>query len=126
VNGGRTFTTMFLMNFPPNKPVELPTLIHELTHVWQGINVGPIYEIEALEAQLSAAGYNYGFTNDSAGWTNGEGGEAALTTANGNFNAFNREQQAMIIQHYYVRRFGSNPPLEYTEWQPYANLVYAA
>ena len=48
----------------------------------------------------------------------------------------NREQQAMIIQHYYVRKYGpaTNPDgvtgtvgaAEYTEWQPYANIVHNA
>jgi hypothetical protein len=130
INGGRALTAMYVLNFPPGtKNPDLPTLIHELTHVWQGVQIGPLYMINALEAQLSKAGYNYGFvngTNGGPGWENGQGGEQALNNAKGNFGAFNAEQQAMIIQHYYVRRYVKSPPLDFTAWQPYANLVHTA
>jgi len=88
--------------------------------VWQGQQEGPIYMVEALEAQMSTAGYNYGFTNS----TNGDGAEGALTAAGGNFDAFNREQQAEIIQHYYVRKY-ETPVHDYAAWQPYADVVHA-
>jgi hypothetical protein len=75
--------------------------------------------VEALEAQMSKAGYNYGYTNDF----DGEGAQQALVNAKGNFNSFNREQQAMIIQHYWVRRYSEQK--EYAEWQPYADIVHS-
>ena len=52
---------------------------------------------------------------------------AALAKAGGNLSAFNPEQQAMIIQHYYVRRYVENMPA--AAWQPwltYAEHVYTA
>jgi hypothetical protein len=130
INGGRALTAMYVLNFPSGKVPDMSTLIHELTHVWQGVQIGPLYMIEAIEAQLSKAGYNYGFVdgpgNSGPGWDHGQGGEAALNAANGNFKAFNAEQQAMIIQHYYDRLYVQNPSLDVTAWQPYANLVKAA
>jgi hypothetical protein len=129
INGGRALTAMYVLNFPSGTVPDMSTLIHELTHVWQGVQIGPLYMIDAIEAQLSKAGYNYGFDNGShsgPGWVYGKGGETALNAANGNFKAFNAEQQAMIIQHYYNRRWVQSPPLDATAWEPYAKLVYAA
>lgn len=117
----RPFTTMYLINVASQAKMKMPTLIHELTHVWQSSVAGPIYMIEALHALSPLGeGYKYGYTNDY----NGDGGEASLDAACGNFDAFNREQQAMIIQHYYVRRY-EKPDSDYTAWQPYADVVYA-
>jgi hypothetical protein len=134
--GPRAFTTMTLINFASWEKVFTDTVMHELTHVWQNFQVGPIYMVEALEAQFSKAGYNYGFQNTQQGWLNGEGAQSALNAAAGNYNSFNREQQAMIIQHYYMRKYGpaTNPDnttntvgaAEYTEWLPYANIVHNA
>jgi len=128
---GRAFTTMTLINFPSWEKLGIDTVMHELTHVWQNFQVGPIYMVEALEAQFSKAGYNYGYTDDQAGFYTGGGAQQALINAKGNYNAFNREQQAMIIQHFYARKNGlpktnDHPafaPQEFTEWQPYADLV---
>jgi len=120
---GRAFTTMTLINFPSWEKLGTDTVVHELTHVWQNFQVGPIYMVEALEAQMSKAGYNYGFTNDAQGWLDGEGAQQALINAKSNYNSFNREQQAMIIQHYWMRRYSENK--EYTEWQPYADIVHS-
>jgi len=119
VNGGRAFTTMFLINFASWTEIKSETLMHELTHVWQGMVAGPIYMVEALEAQAAGEGYNYGYTNDETG----EGAQDRLNAAAGNFSAFNREQQAQIIMHYFVRRY--EKALDYTAWQPYANIVHA-
>ena len=134
INHGRALTAMYVLNFPSSVNVDLPTLIHELTHVWQGVQTGPVYMLGALCAMIKAdittgsdrAAYNYGF-NDATGWTDGAGGEAALSTAHGNLKSFNPEQQAMIVQHYYVRRFVENLPApSYQAWLPYAQQVYAA
>ena len=121
VNGGRAVTTMRLINFASWDTLSPDTLIHELTHVWQGVVDGPIYMVEALEAQLVGEGYNYGY-DDS---TTGEGGQDDLQAASGDLAHFNREQQAQIIMHYWHRKFVSAPPLETTEWQPYADVVHA-
>jgi len=75
--------------------------------------------VEALEAQASGEGYNYGYTDSETG----EGAQDRLNAAAGNFSAFNREQQAQIIMHYFVRRY--EKALDYTAWQPYANIVHA-
>ncbi len=121
VNGGRAITTMKLINFASWDTLDTDTLIHELTHVWQGVVDGPVYMVQALEAQLVGEGYNYGYANDITG----AGGEDDLTAANGNFNAFNREQQAQIIMHFWHRKFDEAPPLDTSDWQPYADVVYA-
>jgi len=134
INGGRALTAMYILNFPPGLPIPMPTLIHELTHVWQGVQTGPLYMLGAICAMIKAdiqtgsdqAAYNYGFDN-ATGWTDGTGGEAALAKAGGNLSAFNPEQQAMIVQHYYVRRYVENMPA--AAWQPwltYAEHVYTA
>jgi hypothetical protein len=119
VNGQRPFTTMFLINFASWADVKIETLMHEMTHVWQGIQTGPLYMVQAIEAQMSSQGYNYGYTDAATG----EGAQDALNAAAGDFSKFNREQQAQIIMHYYVRKFEKS--LDFTAWQPYANLVHA-
>ena len=48
-----------------------------------------------------------------------------LSAGAGNLDSFNREQQAQIIEHYFVRRFFSNPPLDFAAWEPYAQKVRA-
>jgi len=124
LNGGRTFTTMYLINFASWDKITLDTLIHELTHVWQGLQEGPVYMIEALEAQLIGAGYNYGYDNTADGDEYGDGGEDDLVAAGGDFSRFNPEQQAQVIMHYHARKTAT-PPKDVTAWQPYANVVFA-
>jgi hypothetical protein len=135
INGGRALTAMYVLNFPPGVPIQMPTLIHELTHVWQGVQTGPLYMLGAICAMIKAdiqtgsdlSAYNYGFDNNPTGWNDGTGGEAALTKAGGNLSPFNPEQQAMIIQHYYVRRFVEKlPEASWQPWQPYAEHVFTA
>src|SRR5262249_32422736 len=132
-NGGRAFTTMYLINFASWDKLSMPTLVHESTHVWQGVVAGPVYMVEALEAQLMGQGYNYGYTEDANGQDTGEGAQAELQAAGGDFSKFNREQQAQIIMHYYTRKFvphfdPQHQPvtLDVSAWQPYANQVYRA
>jgi hypothetical protein len=119
LNGGRAFTTMYLLNFASWIDVKIDTLIHELTHVWQGVQVGPVYMIQALEAQMSGEGYNYGYTDSE----NGDGGQDDLAVAGGDFGHFNREQQAQIVMHYWARRY--RLLIDYAAWQPYADVVHA-
>ena len=120
LNNQRPFTTMYLINFASWDSLDTPTLIHELCHVWQGVQTGPFYMAHALWSQATIEGqeeYNYGYDNA----TNGEGGQDELNAANGNFNAFNPEQQANIAEHYYVRKFMEG--IEAVAWEPYAALL---
>lgn len=76
-----------------------PTFIHELVHVWQYQQMGSAYITQALRAQRSPAGYNYG------------GVEALRKSveANGKIQDFNLEQQAEIVGDYYCIRAGLRP-----------------
>lgn len=121
------FTTLYLVNVPDwsgskRRRAEISTsvLIHELTHIWQGEQVGPLYMLEALVDQRTEQDYNYGYEDASTG----EGAQGALEAAKGDFSQFNREQQASIIEHYYVRRYEQD--LDCAAWEPYARAVYAA
>jgi hypothetical protein len=109
--------------------VDRPTLIHELTHVWQSVIEGPFYMLEAIHGQMSSEGYNYGYGNNSY---DGEGAQDELNAAGGNFDSFNREQQAQIIEHYFVRRFfdpfrdaARTDARDFAAWEPYAQKVFA-
>ncbi len=123
----RAFVTINLINFDvTDGPIDRPTLIHELTHIWQSRTVGGIYMAEAIIAQTDlGSGYNYGYddfrveeedvitmndrydgtttTYDALGFILGRNGEQALDDANGDFEAFNREQQGQIMMHWFVR-----------------------
>jgi hypothetical protein len=128
INGKRPFTTMYLLNFASWDQVDRPTLIHELTHVWQSLIEGPFYMIEALHGQMTD-GYDYGYGSNTF---DGEGAQDELNAAAGDFNQFNREQQASIIEHYFVRRFfrpfkgpGETNPRDFAAWEPYAQKVFA-
>ncbi|MEY4903000.1 MAG: hypothetical protein RLZZ292_815 [Bacteroidota bacterium] len=70
--------------------------IHELVHIWQYQRLGSVYIAEALAAQRSEAGYNYG-------------GIAALQKAleeGKTLRDFNFEQQGDIVQDYYLITHG--------------------
>lgn len=118
----RAFVTGTLINMRADEGIDMETLVHELTHVWQNFAVGPIYLSEAIHAQGTPEGYNYGYTNEATG----DGAENELQAANGDFEVFNREQQGQIMQHYYRRRFVESPALDTTDWQPYVEVVRAA
>ncbi|MGZ8523272.1 MAG: hypothetical protein ACXWV1_02530, partial [Chitinophagaceae bacterium] len=60
----------------------------------------------------------------------GAGGEAALQAANGNFSAFNPEQQGQIMMHWFVRtqleitdQGGVVVEFDSTDWDPYQQFV---
>ena len=64
----RAFVTGNLINFDAdNAPIERFTLVHEMTHVWQNQNVGPIYMAHAAFSQVTMGdnAYNYGYTSPS-------------------------------------------------------------
>ena len=59
-----------LINFDADDaPFERFTLVHEMTHVWQNQNVGPIYMGHAVFDQIAQgdAAYNYGYDESLAG-----------------------------------------------------------
>lgn len=119
----RAFETGTLINMRADEGITMETLIHELTHVWQNFETGPMYLSEAIHAQVTDPdAYNYGYDDP----TTGDGGEDDLAAAAGDFEVFNREQQGQIMEHFYRRSFVESPSLDATEWQPYVDLVRAA
>ena len=116
----RAFVTGTLINMKAGEGITIETLIHELTHVWQNFETGPMYLVEAIHAQSTPDSYNYGYTDAD----NGEGAQAELIAANGDFEAFNREQQGDMMEHYYRREFVEL--IDATEWEPYVEVVRAA
>ena len=103
----RAFTTMYLINFGPGADHDMQTIIHELGHVWQGSQQGPLYMTRALEAQW-AAGFTHlfhkGTYDDSASY---RVTAAALAANGGNLAAFNPEQQATIIEFFWIQRYSN-------------------
>lgn len=67
-------------------------LVHELVHVWQFQRYGSPYILRALLAQRSMAGYDYG----------GLDGLRSAKSASRGLDAFNYEQQASIIEDYFL------------------------
>ncbi len=117
VNGGRPFTTMHIINFPSGKKISIRTLIHELTHTWQGVEVGPVYMVEALHDQFTLGSDAYEVTSQM------------LEDNNGNFSKFGREQQARLVDTYYSYKLGSKKDdsaaeKRLAELAPYALQVY--
>jgi hypothetical protein len=113
--GGETgVTTMRIIHFPesydPDNVDQEDWLIHELMHVWQGEHVGPVYMAHALIGQQTE-GYDYG-------------GDQGLEDheAEG-LAAFNPEQQASIIQDFYIDDSAGNDTAKY---QVYIDEVRAA
>jgi PKD repeat protein len=120
----RPFTMGYVITITNTGTWNDTILIHELTHVWQYVQEGMDYVMDSIVEQIDQgqAAYNYGYDNAY----DGTGGEEELNNSNGNFDDFNVEQQAQIIEHYYVRRYveGYAPAL-YAAWQPYANVVFS-
>lgn len=58
----RAFVTGNLINFDVDAAFDRATLIHEITHVWQNQNIGPVYLAHAIAAQTVGDGYNYGYS----------------------------------------------------------------
>jgi hypothetical protein len=68
------------------------TLIHELVHVYQFQKFGFVYVYRALKAQFSKEGYDYG----------GIDGLVQALKKKKKYFEFNFEQQASIIEHYFI------------------------
>lgn len=95
LKGDRAFATFYTVNLPrtgPHARENLDILIHELVHVFQYERVGSVYGAESLYAQHTD-GYNYG----------GAEGLRQARAQGKHFCAFNREQQASIVQDYYLQ-----------------------
>ena len=95
---GREFTTFHTINGEEGS-ITTDTLIHELTHVWQYQQVGAIYMPQAIHAQGTPEGYDYGGVSEL---------QAAKATGKG-IRSFNREQQAQIVQDYFRIRKKLSP-----------------
>ena len=142
----RAFVTNTLINFDPNDGIKRHTLMHELTHVWQFEQDGARYMIEAVSDSAWGDGYNYGYdqpANDphsvtieidynsnrseyKRGEITGEGAQDSLKARGGNLLAFNREQQAQILMHYFVRRvLLGYSDRDVAAWLPYKRVVAA-
>jgi len=127
VNGGRPFTTMYVINFASWATVEMHDLIHELTHVWQGVQTGPLYMVRALEAQIGAGVtslFHTGKYDDDASY---DVFRADLVAAAGDFSRFNPEQQATIVERYWMMQYGGSTFAaaigDVTQYQTYAVQV---
>ena len=84
------FVSFHTINFFQN--VTDSTLIHEVMHIWQYRKYGSNYIPEALYAQKWGGGYSYG-------------GKAALErNMNSGMKAFNFEQQAVIVEDYFLEK----------------------
>lgn len=109
LNGNRAFTTMYVINFASWTKIQMHTLIHELTHVWQGVVAGPVYMVEAIESQIAGKGYQVT--------------DADLARANGDLNKLEREQQAVVVENYWWGRWGG-ASIDWKKYQPCAEKVY--
>jgi Ca2+-binding RTX toxin-like protein len=95
--GSRPFTTFNTINTWGS--LDNATLIHELTHIWQYHNYGAIYIPDALDAQGSPEGYDYG---SYAGLEN-------HLLNGGKLSDLNYEQQAHVVEDYYAERTAADP-----------------
>ena len=111
LNGQRPFTTMYVINFASSANVTMQTLIHELTHVWQAVVVGPVYMVEALHSQVFGRGYEVTATD--------------ITVANGDITKLEREQQAVVVERYWSGRWGGGG-WDWHVYEPLAQDVYKA
>lgn len=119
----RAFVSNTLVNFDVNDgPIDNPTIIHELCHVWQFEEDGPFYMAEAIHAQAWGAGYEYG---DEPGLLNAINNNPGLSMEDV-FDTFNPEQQAQILEDYYEKRYVNlESPAQYATWQHFQNIVFS-
>jgi hypothetical protein len=111
-NGKRAFTTFHTINFPEDDTLDV--LVHELAHVLQFEKAGARYMWEALKAQHELAdAYSYG----------GPGGLAADFNSQKAYQSYNREQQAQIIQDYYLNFIANQRSLPDDQRQAYEHCL---
>ena len=113
LNKNRPFTTMYVINYNSGTTLPMDTLIHELVHVWQAVNSGGVYMLEALHSQFFGKGYNLS--------------EADIRNANGKLLNLEREQQAVLVEDYWKAKFnGERIPIALDLIEPLAKQVYKA
>lgn len=111
INKNRPFTTMYVINYKSGSTLPMDTLIHELTHVWQAVNSGGVYMIEALHSQFFGKAYNLS--------------EADLNKAGGRLLNLEREQQAVVVEEYWKAEFDGQPTkIPVKLLRPYAKQVH--
>ncbi len=95
----RAFTSFHTINAWGE--LEDSILVHELTHVWQYEKAGAIYMAQALHAQIrrGLGAYDYG----------GPDGLRAARAKGMHLTGFNREEQAQIVQDFYLIKHGQPP-----------------
>lgn len=84
------FVSFHTINFYQN--ITDSTLIHEVMHIWQYRKYGSNYIAEALYAQKWGGGYAYG------------GKDALEKNESVGLKAFNFEQQAVIVEDYFLEK----------------------
>ncbi len=89
-------------------------MIHELVHIWQYEQMGAVYMPQALAAQASTPGYDYG----------GVFGLQNALRSNDDLRSFNLEQQGDIVADYFRIRNGQRP--EWGNGQTKHLAIYAA
>jgi hypothetical protein len=136
----RAFTTGNLINFDVDEDFDRPTFIHEMTHVWQNQNVGPIYMAHAIFSQQTD-GYNYGYSESGPAFMclmpfTMDGHQMIIQKdllrgrwrgrpreCGGDFDAFNPEQQGQIVMQYFVREVLFAGAIDTTPFEPYIATV---
>ena len=107
-NHNRAFTLFHTINLSKSDRSNLPTVVHELLHVYQYEILGSVYIWQALRAQWTE-GYSYG------GWEKlAEGKQIA---------GYNREQQAQIVEDYYREVIAKEPDVGERMRQAYAPFI---
>jgi hypothetical protein len=102
LNGNLAYTTWRTIHFPrsdssaAHSRANLAILVHELTHVYQYEQVGSRYLGEAIHKLLVTKRkcYDYGHVQ----------GLEEATACGRKYDEFNREQQAQIVQDFFVRQ----------------------
>ncbi len=98
---------------PPDDPFGMGWLIHEITHAWQFQQMGWIYLLRALSAQLQSKPYDFG----------GEEGLRAAREKSGTLLSFSPEQQGEITRTYYLRLCKGE---DVSAWLPYIEDIATA
>ena len=110
LNGSRPFTTMYIINFASWTKITMGTIMHELTHVWQGVVDGPVYMVEALESQLFGKEYRVSAKD--------------LVNARGDIGNLEPEQQAVVVERYWRSRYNNDQRWRWQAYEPLARQVY--
>jgi hypothetical protein len=115
LNGNLAFSTWHTINFPRNGRFtrkNLPVVVHELTHAYQYEQVGSRYLGEAIYVLVKTKRDCYRY---------GGGDGLRIACANGKrYCDYNREQQAQIVQDYYILR---GAKADVTAYEPFIDQL---